>query len=108
MKTETKINEKLDNLQSEIGENNRMFQELNEQNAKVQSLLELLHADFVQFAEHADHFASSEKQMTMDKFEHQLEHLSKGIQLLVTSLRHVASDIVGIKNNLSHVDDAIR
>lgn len=103
---EVQVAEKAENVRSELKENGRILQALEWQNAEAHSELERLRAEIARFIEYAptQHFASQATHTDkMVKIEQQLAHLSKGTQLLVASVRNVASDIAYIKKNLSHV-----
>lgn len=88
--------EKANSAHSEILENYKSLQRLEQQHSQVQSKLELLRTQF-------DRDSLLSKRGFIEKFQQQLGHLEKGTQLLVASMRNIAIDISNIKKNLSHI-----
>lgn len=88
------ITEKAENIRSQLQENNRRLQVIEQGNVQIESILESVRTELIESGAGKNHH-------DFEKLEQRIGHLEKGTQLLVASIRNVVNDVASIKKNLS-------
>lgn len=100
---EVQVAEKTEGIRSELRETNRRLQALEWQNAEVKNALDGFKSEMSRFTEQSRSTSYSVTPSENYQLEEKVEKIAKGIQLVVTALRIISTDVHTIKSNLSSI-----
>lgn len=103
---EFQVAEKVEVIRSDLRETNRRLRNLEEQSAQTQSALDLVGVELSRLTQQLGQSGPAPIIQGHPKLDDKIDHLGKGIGVVLSALRMISSDISSVKNNISGIADA--